>query len=67
MERMDYQSLIEQLVKRHAGHGGIGQVAALLKVDRSTLWRLRQGSQKPSWATSERLLELQSQAVRAKR
>ena len=64
---MDYQQLIEQLIKRHEGHGGIGKVATLLKMDRSTLWRLRQGKQRPSWETSEALLEAQSQVLKAKK
>jgi transcriptional regulator with XRE-family HTH domain len=65
---MDYRTLIEQLIKRQPDvHGSICKVAALLGVDRSTLWRLRQGSQRPSWDTSERLLSLQDQALKAKR
>ena len=65
---MDYQHIIEQLIKRQPeSHGSVGEVAKLLGVDRVTLWRLRQGTHEPSFGTVKRLLELQKQVLEARK
>jgi transcriptional regulator with XRE-family HTH domain len=65
---MQLKSMLKELVKRHDQHGGVNEVAQLLGVHRSTLWRLLQDNeQAPSGRVAQRLLDLHSQVLKAKK
>jgi plasmid maintenance system antidote protein VapI len=65
---MHLKSMLAELVKRHDSRGGVNEVAELLGIHRSTLWRLlNNDNQVPSGRVAQRLLDLQSQALKAKK